>query len=194
MRSRVGLRADFIKLNAQLRRKCCQLKSRTGSCRAESCRFRSGKAKTPAGCRRHRCSDLGTRDPSHKRRPGDQKSPSRRKAEVIGVDYGLAEPSGEALADSGGLPSVALAFTGLLVSVGLKRVRYGMNGVTSNGIFSRSATRPTGLLLSSARLSYQGSSFTRPPIGRAAMICGFAFVSGAVPDFKSPTLGTRFPR
>ena len=50
-----------------------------------------------------------------------------------------------------------------------------MNGVTSNGIFSRSATAPIGLLLMSSNLSFHGSSFTRPPIGSAVIICGFFF-------------------
>src|SRR5467141_3632652 len=40
-----------------------------------------------------------------------------------------------------------------------------MNGVTSNGIFSRSAMTPIGLLLIRSSLSNHGSSFTRPPIG-----------------------------
>ena len=35
---------------------------------------------------------------------------------------------------------------------------------------------PTGLLLISSSLSFHGSSFTRPPIGSAAIICGFCFV------------------
>src|SRR5258705_686854 len=79
---------------------------------------------------------------------------------------------------SGGLVPAELALAGLEVSA-LNRVRYGMNGGTSNGIFSRSATVPIGLLLMSSRRSYQTSSFTRPPIGRAA-ICVFFFPS-AVP-------------
>src|SRR5258706_8555357 len=79
---------------------------------------------------------------------------------------------------SGGLVPGELALAGLEVSA-LNRVRYGMKGVTSNGIFSRSATVPVGLLLMSSRRSYQTSSFTRPPIGRAA-ICIFFFTS-AVP-------------
>src|SRR5437879_2397451 len=40
-----------------------------------------------------------------------------------------------------------------------------MKGVTSKGIFSRSATVPTGLLLMRSSLSFHGSSFTRLPIG-----------------------------
>src|SRR5215470_10071645 len=54
-----------------------------------------------------------------------------------------------------------------------------MNGVTSKGIFSRSATVPTGLLLSISRRSDQGSIFTRPPIGRAAIFCDGACLGSA---------------
>jgi len=54
-----------------------------------------------------------------------------------------------------------------------------MNGVTSNGIFSRSATVPIVLLLMSSSLSFQGSIFTRPPMGSAAIFCGFCFGSAA---------------
>src|SRR5258708_101912 len=54
-----------------------------------------------------------------------------------------------------------------------------MNGVTSNGIFSRSATAPTGLLLMSSSLSFHGSSFTRPPIGSAVIVCWFFFTSAS---------------
>ncbi len=49
----------------------------------------------------------------------------------------------------------------------VSRVRYSMNGVTSNGIFSRSATWPTGLDFSISSLSLQGSILTRPPSGNA---------------------------
>src|SRR5215470_609474 len=44
---------------------------------------------------------------------------------------------------------------------------YGMKGVISNGIFSLSATAPTGLLFNRSSLSNHGSIFTRPPIGSA---------------------------
>src|SRR5690349_2051159 len=59
------------------------------------------------------------------------------------------------------------------------RVRYSMNGVTSNGIFSRSATVPTGLAFSISSLSLQGSILTRPPSGNATMgdAAAFAFAS-----------------
>src|SRR6266403_2517204 len=88
---------------------------------------------------------------------------------------------------SGGLVPAELALAGLEVSA-LNRVRYGMKGVTSNGIFSRSATVPMGLLLMSSRRSYQTSSFTRPPMGRAAIICVFFFAS-VVPPAGSAAAG-----
>src|ERR1051325_7627146 len=49
-----------------------------------------------------------------------------------------------------------------------------MNGVTSNGIFSRSAIMPTGLLLIISSLSFHGSILMRPPIGSAATFCELA--------------------
>ena len=55
-----------------------------------------------------------------------------------------------------------------------------MNGVTSNGIFSRSATVPIGLLLMSSKRSNQTSSLTRPPIGSAAIACELFFGSAAL--------------
>ncbi len=87
----------------------------------------------------------------------------------------------------------ALAAIGLPASLP-NRVRYGINGVTSNGIFSRSAMVPTGLLLINSSLSFHGSSFTRPPIGNAAIICGFCLGSAAAVDFRSAIAGTRSPR
>ena len=44
-----------------------------------------------------------------------------------------------------------------------------MNGVTSNGIFSRAESSGTGLALSSSTRSLQGSSLMRLPIGSAAI-------------------------
>ena len=49
------------------------------------------------------------------------------------------------------------------------RVRYSMNGVTSNGIFSRSATAPAGLDFSISSLSLHGSILMRPPSGSATI-------------------------
>src|ERR1700682_2109090 len=56
-----------------------------------------------------------------------------------------------------------------------QRVIYGIDGGTLKGISSRSATVPTGFLLRRSTLAFHGSSFTRPPIGSAAIICGFCF-------------------
>src|SRR5258708_13486235 len=55
-----------------------------------------------------------------------------------------------------------------------------MKGVTSNGIFSDSATVPTGLDLSILNWSVHGSTLMRPPSGSAAMTlaAGFASASG----------------
>ena len=83
---------------------------------------------------------------------------------VVGVAAG-------AVAAATGADVAAAVFGDALASAvvaALSRVRRGKNGVTSNGIFSRSATEPTGLLLMSSSLSFHGSSFTRPPIGSAA--------------------------
>ena len=66
--------------------------------------------------------------------------------------------------------AAALAAMGLAVVSAPKRVRYGMKGVTSKGIFSRSATVPTGLLLMRVSWSFQGSILTRPPMGSAAIV------------------------
>ena len=44
-----------------------------------------------------------------------------------------------------------------------------MNGVTSKGIFSRAESSGTGLAFSNSTRSLQGSSFTRAPIGSAAI-------------------------
>src|SRR5438309_2360909 len=52
-----------------------------------------------------------------------------------------------------------------------------IKGVTSNGIFSRSATVPTGLLLIISSLSFHGSILIRPPIGSAAIFCAFCLGS-----------------
>src|SRR6266478_2404820 len=55
-----------------------------------------------------------------------------------------------------------------------------MKGVTSNGIFSDSATVPMGLDLSIRNWSVQGSTLMRPPSGSAAiaLVAGFAPASG----------------
>src|SRR5258707_12747797 len=54
-----------------------------------------------------------------------------------------------------------------------------MKGVTSNGIFSESATVPAGLDLSIRNWSVHGSTLMRPPSGRAAItfVAGFASAS-----------------
>src|SRR5579864_2432784 len=87
-----------------------------------------------------------------------------------------------------GLPAVSAPYL----------VRYGMNGVTSNGIFSRSAMVPTGLLLIISSLSFHGSIFTRPPMGRAAIFCapGLVGSAGAVVgvDGRLGSAGTLLPR
>src|SRR5271163_288394 len=82
--------------------------------------------------------------------------------------YGFAAGAGSPALLSAG--ASVLAATGLLLLSAPKRVRYGMNGVTSNGIFSRSATVPTGLLLIKSSRSFQGSIFTRPPSGSATIL------------------------
>src|SRR3989304_2435090 len=59
-----------------------------------------------------------------------------------------------------------------------------MNGVTSKGIFSRSETRPTGLVFNISIWPDQGSTLTRPPRGSAAMTtlgCEPEAVEGAEP-------------
>src|SRR5260370_19162923 len=55
-----------------------------------------------------------------------------------------------------------------------------MKGVTSKGIFSDSATVPTGLDLSMRNWSVQGSTLMGPPSGSAAtmLAAGFASASG----------------
>src|SRR5260370_19362407 len=55
-----------------------------------------------------------------------------------------------------------------------------MKGVTSKGIFSDSATVPTGLDLSILNWTVHGSTLMRPPSGSAAMTlaAGFASASG----------------
>src|SRR6266404_4890896 len=129
------------------------------------------------------------KSPVNLRSPGNKPTLNYFQGFVGSVGFGSVAGIEEAV--SGGLVPAELALAGLEVS--LNRVRYGMNGVTSNGIFSRSATAPIGLLLMSSRRSYHTSSFTRPPIGRAAIVCGFCLgsASGA---FTSAIPGTRSPR
>src|SRR5262249_17925644 len=122
--------------------------------------------------------------------------PSKRKARLSQLhrarkDLGRFQFGFEP--EGAGSGVAALAAIGLVVSVP-KRIRYGMKGVTSKGIFSRSATVPTGLLLMSSSLSFQGSSFTRPPSGRAAIFCGLVLGSAAALPFRSEITGTRFPK
>src|SRR6266436_2011686 len=116
------------------------------------------------------------KSPVNLRSPGNKSRLNCFQGFVGSAGFGSV-PGREAV--SGGLVPAELALAGLEVSA-LNRVRYGMNGVTSNGIFSRSATVPIGLLLMSSKRSYQTSSFTRPPIGSAA-ICVFFFASGDQP-------------
>src|SRR5258708_34681601 len=54
-----------------------------------------------------------------------------------------------------------------------------MKGVTSNGIFSESATVPAGLDLSIRNWSVHGSTLMRPPSGRAAITFAAGFASAS---------------
>src|SRR5580704_7041767 len=74
------------------------------------------------------------------------------------------------------------------------RVRYGMNGVTSKGIFSRSEMPRGGSLFSSCRLSFQGSNLTRPPKGKATIslaagLSSTSAVTGTMARALSPSRG-----
>src|ERR1700720_619245 len=71
-----------------------------------------------------------------------------------------------------------------------------MKGVTSKGIFSRSAIVPMGLLLIISSLSFHGSIFTRPPIGKAAIFCALCLgsVGAAAVAWRFGICGTRLPR
>src|ERR1700687_2952435 len=118
-------------------------------------------------------------------------SPRRATFKSENNYWGLTAGSG--LLSAAVLGSVGVA--GLAVVSLPKRVRYGMNGVTSNGIFSRSATVPTGLLLISSKRSDHGFSPTPPPIGRAALNFGLLFCSGVdATVFRSTIAGTWSPK
>jgi hypothetical protein len=62
------------------------------------------------------------------------------------------------------------------------RVRNRTKGVTSNGIFSYSATAPTGLDLSIHSLSFHGSILMRPPRGNAAITLDAGFAADGCAD------------
>src|SRR5437879_13860229 len=65
-----------------------------------------------------------------------------------------------------------------------------IKGVTSNGIFSDSATVPIGLDLSIRNWSVHGSTLMRPPSGSAAtmLAAGFASASGDCAENTAATI------
>src|SRR5262249_30847701 len=75
------------------------------------------------------------------------------------------------------------------------RVREGMNGVTSKGIFSRSEILPVGFALIISVGSLHGSGLIRVPSGSAAIVVDFFEASeGAVTFSIWALIGTWLPR